>query len=200
MLWDWLNARRIVCGDGAWILLKPAILPWKSGYWFENDSRISFLATRCYTRVEVWIFARNVAASELSISPIDETTILAESSLTGKFWQKLAKIVFQRLNDIIPTARLTNWQNIYSHSCVCVFFFLGSPLVRNISLNFPTRRRDASRTRCLASGQFLHEMCLTTSRHTSPKETRSWPPPFFSFVDANCVSNLWHRLRVCRAP
>lgn len=27
MLWDWLNARRIVCGDGAWILLKPAILP-----------------------------------------------------------------------------------------------------------------------------------------------------------------------------
>lgn len=26
MLWDWLNAHRIVCGDGVWILFKPAIL------------------------------------------------------------------------------------------------------------------------------------------------------------------------------
>ena len=43
MLWDWLNARRIVCGNGAEVLLKSAILRRKSDYWFRSDSKTSLL-------------------------------------------------------------------------------------------------------------------------------------------------------------
>lgn len=172
MLWDWLNARRIVCGDGAWILLKPAILPWKSGYWFENDSKISFLTTRRYAYESSNSLEMRFRCIRTFDFPIVETAILYED----KLWQKLANF-----NTVATIERRDS--NGHFHELLYILrlclFFPGSPLVRNVLLNFPTRRRDASRTRCLASGQFLHEMSDDVTPYQSKRNAIVTTPCFF---------------------